>query len=385
MRLERRSAVRPYHYIMVPAVSVLFALAVGAVFLTLNGHAPAVVYAEMLRASFTTRFGIADTLVSATPLIFTGLAAAVTFRFHLYNIGGEGQLYVGAIFASGAALAMGEAVPAPLAVVAVLAAGAIGGTLWMTVPAVARAWLGTSEIITTLLLNYVALFWMQYLIFGSASFWRDPAATNFPQGQRIPDPSRFPSLGLTRIHLGLLIGLLTVVAVWILLTRTRLGYQFRVFGGSPAAARYAGIPVRRTVLVLLLLSGGLAGLAGAAEIGGRALQLDPSGLAVGFGYTGIIVAALARYNPFALVLVAVLLGGVQNAGTALQSLPGARVPAAISMMLQGAILLFVLGGELHLRYRVRFRAPTAPPPTPSVGALEGSPAEEPTASLRREA
>src|SRR5690606_38353478 len=141
--------------------------------------------------------------------------------------------------------------------------------------------------------------------------WRDPTATNFPQGRPLPDAALLPQLGMTRISLGLALGLLAAVGVHVLLTRTRVGFRLRVLGDSPAAARYAGIPVRRTIVTVLLLSGGLAGLAGAAEVAGRAGMLDPNGLAVGFGYSGIIVAALARYNPLAVPLVALLLGGLQ--------------------------------------------------------------------------
>src|SRR5680860_844796 len=148
--------------------------------------------------------------------------------------------------------------------------------------------------------------------------WRDATVTNFPQGQRLPEAALLPQWGASRISLGLAIGVAAALAVWVLLARTRFGFQLRVFGDSPAAARYAGIPVRRTTVAVLLLSGALAGLAGASEVAGRTGMLDPNGLAVGFGYTGIIVAALARYNPVAVPGVALLIGGLQNAGTALQ-------------------------------------------------------------------
>lgn len=369
IRLERREHVRWWHYVGVPVVSVLLAALTGAVFLVLTGFDPVAVYAGMLRASLTSRFGLADTLVSATPLMLTGLAAAVAFRYRLYNVGAEGQLYVGAIAAAGVGLALGE-IPAPVAILAVVVAGALGGALWVLLPALARAWLGTSEIITTLLLNYVALFAMRYLIFGSTSLWRDPTATNFPQGRPLPEAAEFPEWGLTRIHLGLVVALLAVVGLWWLLARTRVGFDLRVFGDSPEAARYAGIGVRRVVVGVLLLSGALAGLAGAGEVAGRAHQLDPQGLAVGVGYAGIIVAALARYNPLGVPLVAVLLGAISNAGTALQSTAELRVPVAVSTMLQGAILIFVLGGELHLRYRVRLGRGTAAPATADQAATE---------------
>ena len=357
VRLERRLEARRGQRLLVVVFSVVAALLLGAVFLVLTGASPLVVYSEMFRAAFLSWYGITDSLTVAIPLIFTGLAAAVAFRMRLYNIGAEGQLYIGAIFSSWAALALAPQLPRPLAILVVMAFGAVGGAVWMVVPAAARAWLGTSEIITTLLLNFVALYLMRYLIFGGASYWRDPTTTNFPQGKPIPEEAYLPVLGLTRVHLGLAFAVLAAVLLWLLLARTRFGYDVRVVGDSPGAARYAGIPVPRTIVIVLLVSGGLAGLAGAGEVAGVAHMLDPNGLAVNFGYTGIIVAALARSNPLAVVVVAVLMGGLQNAGSALQSIPGGGgVPFEVSYMLQGAILLCALAGELFVLYRLRLRS-----------------------------
>ena len=355
-RLERRLSVPAGRRTLVAVLSIAAALVLGAVFLVLAGFSPVVVYSEMFRAAFTSYYGITDSLAVAIPIILTGLAAAVAFRMRLYNIGAEGQLYVGAIFSTWAALAIAPGLPAPVAIVIVLAFGALGGAVWILVPALARAYLGTSEIITTLLLNFVALYLMRYLIYGSASYWRDPASTNFPQGKPIPEEAYLPVFGLTRIHLGLGVALLAAALLWALLSRTRFGYDVRVVGDSEAAAWYAGIPIARTVVVVMLISGALAGLAGAGEVAGIAHALDPNGLAVNFGYTGIIVAALARSNPLVVVAVAVLLGGLQNAGTALQSIPGGGgVPVEVSFMLQGLILLCALAGELFVLYRLRLR------------------------------
>jgi general nucleoside transport system permease protein len=369
LRLERRLEVRRGQRALVTALSVGAALLLGAVFLLLTGASPLVVYTEMFRGAFLSWYGLTDSLAVAIPLILTGLAAAVAFRMQLYNIGAEGQLYVGAIAGSWAALALAPGLPGPLAWVLIFVCGAAGGALWILPPALARAWLGTSEIITTLLLNFVALYLMRYLIFGSPSFWRDTAVTNFPQGKPFPEEAYLPVLGLTRVHIGLAVALLAAVVLWFLLSRTRFGYDVRVVGDSPGAALYAGIPVRRTIVVVLLISGLLAGLAGAGEAAGIAHALDPNGLAVNLGYTGIIVAALARSNPFAVVAVAFLLGGLQNAGTALQSIPGGGgVPVEVSYMLQGAILLCALAGELFVRYRLKIRCKT-----PDEGISEGVP------------
>jgi simple sugar transport system permease protein len=355
LRLERRATQPAHLLVFVPFAAITGALLLGALFLAANGFDPLRIYAEMARASFATRYGLEDSLVSATPLIYTGLAAAVAFRFRLYNVGAEGQLVVGGICSAGAALVTGGALPVALALAVALGAGLAGGVAWALVPAVARARFGTSEIITTLLLNYVAVLLARYLIFGSRSVWRDPMATNFPQGRALPLASHLPELAGTQIHAGLLIGVACAVLIFGLLHWTRAGFEARVFGDSPAAASYAGINVTGVVLLLLLVSGGIAGLAGASEVTGRAHRLDPTGLAVGFGYTGIIVAALARYHPLGVVPVAIFVGALANAGTAVQSLPGGGVPSAISTVLQGAILIFVLASEIHVAYRLRWR------------------------------
>lgn len=355
LRFDRRERVHPCLYILVPLGAVMTGIMLGALFLLANGFDPVMIYREMFLASFATHYGIEDSLVSATPLIFTGLAAAVAFRFKLYNVGAEGQLIVGGICAAGVALILGDSLPSSLMIPIVMMAGMAGGAIWIAVPAIARAWLGTSEIITTLLLNYVAILLARYLIFGSKSLWRDSMATNFPQGQVLPEVSFLPQFGITRIHLGLLIGVACALLVFALLRWTRAGFKARVFGDSPSAARYAGINISGIALALLLFSGAIAGLAGASEVVGRAHRLDPVGLAVGFGYTGIIVAALALYNPLAVLPVAILIGGLANAGSALKTLPGGAVPSEISTVLQGAILICVLASEINLSYRLRWQ------------------------------
>ncbi len=370
LSLERRAAVPAWIYVAVPVIAVLLALAAGAVFLLLTGHSPFTVYRVMIQASFASTFGFADTLVSATPLILTGLAALVSFRVKLWNIGAEGQLYIGAVCASGVAILIGESLPGWANILMMLAAGAFGGMLFILIPAIARAWLRTNEIITTLLLNSVALLFINWLIFGSRSLWRDPAAGQFPQGLRIPDAAYFPRWGATRVHLGLLVALLAVVAIWFTLNRTRFGFRMKILGDSESAARYAGVPVRLMVVAVLLVSGALAGLAGAADVGGFSRRLDPHSLAIGMGYAGIIVAALSRLNPGSVILVAIMLGGVRNAGTALQSLPE-RVPMEIAVMLEGAILLFALGSEVLVRYRIHWpwsKGPALESSTPQAGA-----------------
>ncbi|MDX2379567.1 MAG: ABC transporter permease [Acidimicrobiia bacterium] len=352
IRIERRLERKWWYSVLTPVLSVFAALLGAAIFLGIEGFDPIRVYREIFEASFTTRFGFTDSVTIAIPLILTGLAAAIVFRMNLFNIGAEGQLYFGAIFGSWAALALTDGMSWVLGTVIVMIAAAIGGALWAAPAALFKAYFGVSEIITTLMLTFIALFFMRYLIFGSGSYWRDPETTNFPQGKKIPDGARFPQWSDTRLHWGLVIVLLVTLIIWVLIKYTSIGFDMNVVGSSENSARYAGIPVKRTIIVALLISGALAGLAGGAEVAGRAYALDPNGLELGLGFTGIVVAALARYNPFGVVLVAIFIGGLRNAGIALQGLPGERIPVEVSLMLQGAILLFAIGGEVFSQNRL---------------------------------
>ena len=353
--LERRPSVRTRHLIAVPVLSALLGTVVGGIFLTITGHNAFKVYSVMAKTSYTTLYGITDTLATATPLILAGLAAAFAFRVNLYSIGAEGQIYLGAIFATGAGIAFGSMSPL-IAIPSVLVAGVLGGMFWMFLPALFRARFGTNEIITTLMFNFVALYLMRYLIYGSSTWWRDPESTNFPIGKQMGANSWLPRFGRQSVHWGFIVAIVVVILIWFILNRSRFGFQMKVLGDAPNAARYAGISVAGTTLGVLLISGALAGLGGAIEVAGRAHALDPNGLAIGIGYSGIIVAALARFNPWGVVVLAIAFGGLQNSASALQSLGSERVPVSIAVMLQGMILLLALAGEILVKYRIRLRS-----------------------------
>jgi ABC-type uncharacterized transport system permease subunit len=247
-------------------------------------------------------------------------------------------------------------------------AGAAGGAVLGAIPGILRAFFSTNEIITSLMLNYVVALILDYLIFDSHSYLRDTSgfqANVFPQGKMMPDSGTWSTWTLHGlvVPLGALVALGVATAVWLLYSRTRFGFEVRVIGDSARAGRYAGMRTRRKILAVMCLSGAIAGLGGASQDGDFRHQLDPRGLTQSnYGYTGIVVAALARYNPFAVVLIAFLLGGLQNAGYTLQ---GADFPSGLVGVLQGLILFCALGGELFVRYRVRFerrRAPAAVEP-----------------------
>jgi simple sugar transport system permease protein len=351
--------------LLVPVLSVIAALMVGGVFLALTGENPIDVYAQMVDSAFGSARGVSETLISAAPLILTGVAAAVAFKMLVWNIGGEGQFIMGAIFASGVAIWLGDGVPAVIALPVVIAAGGLGGAVWASVAAIPRVYLGTNEIITTLMLNFIALLLMNFLIFGSSSPWRDPLVSTFPQGRPIPDAARLPEF-FNRLDVGIFIAIGLAVAAWYLIGKTSWGFSVRIVGDSPDSARYAGISVAQKILGIFLLSGAFAGFAGGLFVAGPVGALDPRSLDLGLGFTGIIVAALAGLHLLVVIPVAILMGALNNAGPALQSI---GVPTATVTMLQGAILIFAVAGEFFIANRIRRPRPD---PVPELEVVEAA-------------
>jgi simple sugar transport system permease protein len=324
----------------------VLALVVGGIILALAGENPVAIYRAMLTGALGSWNGFAETLVKTTPLLLAGLGVAIAFRMQLWNIGAEGQLYWGAIVATGIGLFLIPQAPGWVLVPAMVAGGLLGGGLWGVIPGALRAWFGASEIITSLMLNYVAILCSEYLVHGP---WRDPQAFGFPGTPSLPDAGWLPNWGTTRVHLGLLFGLVAAVLLWIMLRRTRWGYEIGVMGENPRAALYAGMPTKRTILLVMALSGALAGLAGMSEVAGIGHQLQRN-LSPGYGYAAIIVAWLARLHPAGAVLVAFLLAALAVGGEQIQM--SLSLPAAIAPMLQGTILFFLLGGDVLTRYRM---------------------------------
>jgi simple sugar transport system permease protein len=356
IRVERRLRQPRWLLVAVPVGSLVVAFGVMTLVLLATHHPPGHTFRRLFDSGFVGRQSLNATFVSATPLLFTGLCAAIAFRMQLFNIGGEGQLYAGAIVGAAAGIVVGDH-SGWLSIPAMIAAGAAGGAALALIPAILRAFFSTNEIITSLMLNYVAALVINYLIFDSESYWRDTSSATakvFPQGKNLPGSASWPvtHAGSLVLPFGLLLGGVVAALIWVLYTRTRFGFEVQVIGDSPRAASYAGMRTRRKILAVMALSGAVAGVGGASQDGDFRHALDPRGLtAAGYGYAGIVIAALARYNPFAVCLIAFLLGGLQNAGYTLQ---GADFPSGLVGVMQGLILFCALGGELLVRYRVRF-------------------------------
>ncbi|MGE5371900.1 MAG: ABC transporter permease [Solirubrobacterales bacterium] len=344
VRIVRRHEISRGAQAVVPLVAVILALAVGALFLLLYGISPIMVYREMLGGAFGSYYGVSETVVKAIPLMLAGLAVSLAFRMQLWNIGAEGQIYLGAFAASGVALF--SDLPPVLLLPAMLFAAFLAGACWGLIPGILKGFWDVNETIVSLMLNYVGILWVEYLVFGP---WRDPQGFNYPLTRVFPEGAALPPLLPTsRVHAGLLVALVIAGLLWYVIRSTRWGYEIRVLGESWPAARYAGMNTIKNVVLVFLISGGIAGIAGMVEVAGVTHRLQ-QGLSPGYGYTGIIVAWLARLNPFAIILVSFLLGALLVAGYSIQTI---GLPFSVVSMLQGLILFFLLGGELFITHEI---------------------------------
>ena len=344
IKFEKRLNPSAMMNIAVPVFSLAAALIVGAVFLILTGREPLTVYEAMFKGALGSQYGLSETVVKAIPLMLCALGISAAFRMQLWNIGAEGQFYMGAFAASFLPLTFPQ-LPALVMLPGMLLLGCAAGGLWGLVPAMLRARWKVNEIITTLLFNYVAILWVDFLVYGP---WKDPKGFNFPLTAKFPETAALPAFGTSRIHMGLLLAIVIAVLFWVIFQKSRWGYEIKVIGASEAAARYAGMNIKRNIYLVMLLSGAICGLAGMAEVSGITGRLQP-GLSPGYGYTAIIVAWLSKLHPAAILVVSVLFGALQVGGYFVQTM---GVPASVSAMLQGAVLFFVVGGEFLTNYKV---------------------------------
>ena len=345
LRLEKRRSTPQWALILIPLLSVFIGLLFAGVFIAFTGKDPVDVYILMLEGAFGSEYGISETIVKAIPLILCSVGIGLAFRMQLWNIGGEGQLYMGAFAATWVVRTFPD-LPMPMMLAGMIAAAFVGGGLWALLAALPRAYGNVNETITTLLLNYIAILWVDYLVYGP---WKDPKGFNFPLTAPFPDSAILPALGDSRVHTGLFLAVAAAILLYGVLYYTKWGFEVRVSGESPQAALYAGMNCSRNILLVMLISGGLAGIAGMTEVSGITHRLQ-HGFSPGYGYSAIIIAWLARLHPVAMIIVSLLFGGLLVGGFSIQT---SGFPAATVSMLQGAILFFVVGGELFLNYRPR--------------------------------
>ena len=353
MHLERRAEVSRTLQWAAPFIAVAFTLLASAGLVAWAGAPVGRAYALLLEGGFGSRFAWGETLTRATPLILTGLAAAVAFRARLYNIGAEGQLYLGALAAvavGGLHGGAGLAAPAWLLFPAMLLAAAAAGALLLLAPALMKSRLGVDEVVTTLLLNFIVLLFVSLVLDGPM---KDPTAMGWPQSVAIQEPLQLAQLiERSRVHSGLLWALALAVLLWALLERTTLGFEIRAVGANARAAAFAGMPVGWVTIKVALLSGALAGLAGAIEVAGRAgyVTLDMS---PGYGYSGIVIAMLAALNPLAVVGAAVFVAGILVGADSMSR--AVTVPTYIADVIVSVALLAMLVAAMLANYRIAWR------------------------------
>jgi len=340
--------------LVMPVAALAGGLVLSSIVLLATGHNPVTVHRLIIEKGFLT--DSSSLLLTATPLIYCGLAAALAFRMRLWNIGGDGQLMFGAVVSSGLVIEVGNASAGELIPLAI-AGGVLGGLLWAIVPALLRARFQTNEIITTLMLNYVAAQLLNYLIVTSHSIWRDPLSPTFPRGRPLSAAAEWPHFQVGPIHalpLGFVLALVVAVGLSLMWRYTRFGFEMQVIGDSPAAARYAGMRTRLVIFGVLCLSGAIAGLGGATRVGDVDYKLDHNDLIrMAFGYGGIVVAALARYSPLGVVAVGIVLGGLTNAAQIAQD--ASTLPLSLVGVIEGTVLFSALAAEIFTRYRISVR------------------------------
>ncbi|MCO5152147.1 MULTISPECIES: ABC transporter permease [unclassified Shinella] len=349
MRLEPKPAPTLAVTLLFPLAAILATLLLVSLLVLAAGASPLSVFYLVARGAAGSQFALLETLTRATPLIFTGLAVAVAFRAKLWNIGAEAQLYIGGVVTvvlGTGALPLPSVILIPVLMAAAMAAGA----LLLLGPAVLKTRFGVDEVVTTLLLNFIVLLFVSMLLEGVL---KDPMGLGWPQSQKVIAEAQLPRLIQgKRLHLGFVIAIIAAVVVWVITTKTKLGYEMRAVGHNPEGARFVGIPVNLVLMKTALLSGGLAALAGFSEVSGLKgnLTLD---LSAGYGYTGIVVAMLAMLNPLGVVASAIFVAGIFVGADAMSR--AAKVPSYIADVMVATSLLTMVVAILLTRYRIRWR------------------------------
>lgn len=348
--IERRPVPSGRTVLLVSVLAVLAALVVAGIFFQAYGVSPIRAYHLIIRGALGSKLGLTETVRRTIPLLLCGVGLAIAFRALFWNIGAEGQLLVGAVAATGVALFSG--LPAGLLLPAMFIAGFLAGALWGLVPAALKARLGINDVITTLMMNYIAIYIVEWLIHGP---WKGSQMRGFAYTDKFPQAARLSLIPGTRIHWPtLVLGVVLAVVAYILLSRTRQGFEIKVVGENPDAARFAGISQLKTTLLVMLISGGLAGLAGVGEMAGiHGMLRSATHISMGYGYTAIIVAWLARRNPLAVIGTACFFGVLMAGGDVIKV--SLRLPFQLINVFNGLIMFFLIGSEILMRYKISLR------------------------------
>ncbi len=344
LKLIQKERVSTKMDVGISIIAICIAFILCGIIVAIQGVNPFEALWVSLDTTLFTAYGLSEVLVKATPLLFCGLAVGIALTSKVWNIGAEGQLYIGAMFATAVVMHL-PTMPTFIQLSVMVIAGSIGGAFWAFIPAVLKIRFKVDEIITTLLLNYVAIYLVDHLIFG---IWKNE--DNYPFTPEFPVQARLPLLGFERVHLGIILAIIATIIIYLLIKYSSWGYKVRLTGASTQSANYSGINVKRIMFSTFIVSGILAGLAGMSEVAGIQYKLQHQ-LSMGFGFTGIIVAWLARANPIGIVIYSLFMSAVITSSEMLEMLMG--LPASMGTIAQGIILFAILGSELFKSYNIK--------------------------------
>lgn len=331
-----------------PAAALLLTAIAAMIVFASAGHNPLQALTTFFLSPVADLYGFGELLIKAAPLILIGVGLSIGYRAGIWNVGAEGQLILGVIFGGYVALKFGPG-GGVWVLPTMIVVAAVGGMLWAAIPALLRTWANANEILVSLMLNYVAQYWLSWLVFG---VWRDPAGFNFPQSQPLAPSALLPVIvDETRANIGIVFALVAVALGWLTVSWSFVGYQLRVTGLSHGAARYAGFSTDRAVWVGMLAGGIAAGIAGICEIAGPLGQIFPTA-SPGYGYAAIIVAFLGRLNPIGIFFAGLLMALLYLSGDSAQMSLG--MPSSITGLLQGLLLFFLLAADVLVQYRLKY-------------------------------
>ncbi len=347
LKITKRDNLNEKQEMAIRALTIVLSLVFSGLVLLIFGLDPINVFKSIIEGSLGTELRIKQTLVKAIPLLITSLGILVAFKMKFWNIGGEGQIVIGAMAASYVALNF-QGLSQPLMLLLMALAGMVAGGLWAFIPAIFKAKMGTNETIFTLMMNYIGIKFVTYLQYGP---WMDPNAGGFPKVAPFPENALLPEV--LGVHSGWIIALLCTAFVYVLMKYTKLGYEISVVGESVETARYAGMNINKIIILAMMISGGLCGLVGMIQASAVEKTLV-AGISGGYGFTAIITAWLARLNAVSTLFVCLAFAMLIQGGSYIQL--AMNVPSAVASVVQGIILFFVLGSEFFLQYKVSFGA-----------------------------
>ncbi|SHK40228.1 ABC transporter permease [Paramaledivibacter caminithermalis] len=343
LRVLKKTNISKTKSILIRFGAIFLALFTSTLFIHFLGHNPISVYISMLDGCFGSLYRFKETIIKTIPLVIASLGILVAFKMKFWNIGGEGQIYMGAFLSSLVALKLPQ-VPKPMLLMLMVVAGIIGGGIWALIPALFKAKYGTNETLFTLMMNYIAIKWITYLQFGP---WKDPNALGFPKIPNFSDNAILPRL--FGVHIGWIFAIILVILTYVFIHHTKKGYEISVIGESENTGRYAGMNVKKIIITAMLISGGLCGLTGMIQASAvnNTLSVELSG---GIGYTAIIVTWLSNLSAPLILLVSFLFAILIQGGAYIQT--AFQIPQSAAQILQGMILMFVLGSEFFVNYKL---------------------------------